>query len=128
MTLNEIKVGQTAYIDAVGGEGALRQHLLDMGVIPGVKATVVRFAPMMDPMEIRIRGYQLTLRLDDAKKISVIPLDGEEEIREHKPEKPKASSHPGLGELNKTHFKEHGSPLPAGTKLTYALVGNQNSG
>ena len=128
MTLNEIKAGQTAYIDAVGGEGALRQHLLDMGVIPGVKATVVRFAPMMDPMEIRIRGYQLTLRLDDAKKISVIPLDGEEEIREHKPEKPKASSHPGLGELNKTHFKEHGSPLPAGTKLTYALVGNQNSG
>ncbi|MBQ3380044.1 MAG: ferrous iron transport protein B [Clostridia bacterium] len=128
MTLSELKAGQAAYIDEVGGEGTLRQHLLDMGVIPGVKVSVVRFAPMKDPMEIRLHGYQLTLRLADAQKINVIPLDDEDAAEPRAKEKPKAASHPGFGEINKTHFKEHGSPLPAGTKLTYALVGNQNSG
>ncbi|MBR2742528.1 MAG: ferrous iron transport protein B [Clostridia bacterium] len=128
MTLNELKAGQSAYIDEVGGEGSLRQHLLDMGVIPGVRVSVVRFAPMKDPMEIRIHGYQLTLRLADAQKISVLPVDGEDASEERSEEKQRTSSHPGFGEINKTHYKEHGSPLPAGTLLTYALVGNQNSG
>ena len=127
MTLKELKIGESAVIKTVGGEGALRQHFLDMGVIPGAETTVVKFAPMGDPMELQIHGYELTLRLDDADKIEIERIS--ERARKH--EGPKAISntaHPGLGEEGKYHVKGDGSPLPAGERLTYALVGNQNCG
>lgn len=127
MTLKDLKIGESAVIKTVGGEGALRQHFLDMGVIPGAETTVVKFAPMGDPVELQIHGYELTLRLDDADKIEVERIS--ERARKH--EGPKAISntaHPGLGEEGKYHAKGDGNPLPAGEKLTYALVGNQNCG
>ncbi|MDO4865738.1 MAG: ferrous iron transport protein B [Clostridia bacterium] len=128
MTLRDLKIGQSARIDAVGGEGALRQHFLDMGVIPGAEVTLVKLAPMGDPMELRIHGYELTLRLADAAKIDVTPTQkraaGGEGDRARNREKP----HLGLGEDGKYHAKGSGDPLPEGTKLTFALVGNQNSG
>ena len=127
MKLNELKVGENARIEDVGGESALRQHFLDMGVIPGAEVTLVKLAPMGDPMEVRIHGYELTLRLDDAKKIRIHPLDG---AHHHHPGRRhgRHSDHPGLGEEGKFHPKGSGHPLPDGTKLTFALVGNQNSG
>ena len=129
MTLKELKTGESAVIQTVGGEGALRQHFLDMGVIPGAAVKVVKFAPMGDPMELRIHDYELTLRLADAEKIGVIKAEdpeafaGKEEIR-----KGKTKHHPGLGEEGKYHPKGSGNPLPEGTLLTFGLVGNQNSG
>ena len=127
MNLNELKPGQSARIDIVGGEGALRQHFLDMGVIPGTDVTLVQFAPMGDPLELRIHEYELTLRLADAEKISVTLLEKREESRVTEPER-KKTEHPGLGEEGKFHPKGSGDPLPEGTMLTFALVGNQNSG
>ena len=127
MNLNELKPGQSARIDIVGGEGALRQHFLDMGVIPGTDVTLVQFAPMGDPLELRIHEYELTLRLADAEKISVTLLEKREESRVTEPER-KKTDHPGLGEEGKFHPKGSGDPLPEGTMLTFALVGNQNSG
>ena len=127
MNLNELKPGQSARIDIVGGEGALRQHFLDMGVIPGTEVTLVQFAPMGDPLELRIHEYELTLRLADAEKISVTLLEQREESRVTEPER-KKTDHPGLGEEGKFHPKGSGDPLPEGTMLTFALVGNQNSG
>ena len=127
MTLKELKIGQSAVIRAVGGEGALRQHFLDMGVIPGAEVTVVKFAPLGDPMELEIHGYELTLRLDDAAQIEVELISARS--NEHKRiEHIDSSEHPGLGETGKYHDKENENPLPDGTILTYALVGNQNSG
>ncbi len=126
MTLRELKIGESAVITAVGGEGALRQHFLDMGVIPGVELTVVRFAPMGDPMELRIHDYELTLRLEDAGHIEVRPVQPQEKPGQA-PCRPQAE-HPGLGEEGKYHAEGSGEPLPEGTLLTYALVGNQNSG
>ncbi|MCR5476380.1 MAG: ferrous iron transport protein B [Lachnospiraceae bacterium] len=127
MKLKEIKPGQSAAVSAVGGEGALRQHFLDMGVIPGAEVTVIKLAPMGDPMELRIHGYELTLRMADAEKIEVTPLpDGAAQKAEHPKTAPMA--HPGLGEEGRFHPKGSGNPLPEGTKLTFALVGNQNSG
>ena len=125
--LNELHPGQSARIDAVGGEGALRQHFLDMGMIPGARVTMVKLAPLGDPMELRIHGYELTLRLADAMQIDVTLLDSaaQEDKGTHK----KAHSHhPGLGEEGKFHPKGSGNPLPDDTPLTFALVGNQNSG
>ena len=78
MTIKDMKIGESAVIDVVGGEGALRQHFLDMGVIPGAEVTVVKFAPMGDPVELRIHGYELTLRLDDAAQITVSGVRGAE--------------------------------------------------
>ena len=127
MNLNELKPGQSARIDIVGGEGALRQHFLDMGVIPGTEVTLVQFAPMGDPLELRIHEYELTLRLADAEKIAVTLLEKREESRVTEPER-KKTEHPGLGEEGKFHPKGSGDPLPEGTMLTFALVGNQNSG
>jgi len=127
MTLKEIAVGKSAVIVTVGGEGALRQHFLDMGVIPGAEVTVVKLAPMGDPMEVQIHGYELTLRLADADKIGVNPIaersrkDGNT-VREDK------AYHPGLGEDGIFHSRKNESPLPESEKLTYALVGNQNCG
>lgn len=132
MTLNELKIGESARIDVVGGEGALRQHFLDMGVIPGAEATVVRFAPMGDPMEIRIHGYELTLRLDDAKKIEIsgthVHEEGDPRKRIDPRDKSNRAQHPNLGESGIHHEKGSGDPLPDDHVLTFALVGNQNCG
>lgn len=127
MTLKDLKIGESALITAVGGEGALRQHFLDMGVIPGAEVTVVKFAPMGDPMELQIHGYELTLRLADAGQIDIQPID-ERSNKHSRIDKIYPSAHPGLGEDGKYHAKGDGDPLPDGTLLTYALVGNQNCG
>ena len=128
MKLSMLKPGQSARIQEVGGEGALRQHFLDMGVIPGAVVTLIKLAPMGDPMELRIHGYELTLRVADAGQIEVSPA---EEAAENQPEdggERKHREHPGLGEEGRFHPKGSGDPLPEGTQLTFALVGNQNSG
>ncbi len=126
--LNEFKPGEAGQVTAVGGEGALRQHLLDMGVIPGTVMTLVKFAPMGDPLEVRLNDYELTLRLDDARRIELMPLQKEQGASEKSGKKKKRVAHPGLGEEGKFHPKGSGNPLPDGTTLTFALVGNQNSG
>ncbi len=126
-TLRDVKIGESCIITKVGGKGALRQHFLDMGVIPGAEVTVVKFAPLGDPMELMIHGYQLTLRLSDAEKIEVVPATATSSS-ETKKHPINISVHPGLGEGGKFHPKGSGDPLPAGTVLTFALVGNQNSG
>lgn len=127
MTLKDLKIGESACIESVGGEGALRQHFLDMGVIPGAEATVIKFAPMGDPMELQIHGYELTLRLDDAEKITVHKI---EKTAESVPQKDrhKKTHHPALGESGIHHEKGSGDPLPDDHPLTFALVGNQNCG
>ena len=127
MTLKELGIKDTAVITHVGGEGELRQHFLDMGVIPGAEVTVVKFAPMGDPVELMIHGYKLTLRLDDAAKIEVRPAESQS-VKEEIARKKKKREHPGLGEGGKFHPKGSGDPLPDGTLLTFALEGNQNSG
>ena len=126
MKLNELKPGSSAVIEEVGGEGALRQHFLDMGVIPGTEVTVIKLAPMGDPMELRIHGYELTLRLAEAEKIGITPVEQKSAGPEKK--QPRSPEHPGLGEEGRFHPKGSGDPLPEGTKLTFALVGNQNCG
>ncbi len=130
MTLNELGVGKTAAITSVGGEGSLRQHFLDMGVIPGAEVTLMQFAPMGDPMELRIHGYELTLRLSDARKIGIEPLKAPTEGEGAGSPPPEISSqaHPGYGEGGKYHVKADENPLPKGTVLTFALAGNQNCG
>lgn len=127
LTLKDLKIGGYAIITSVGGEGALRQHFLDMGVIPGTEVTVVKYAPMGDPMELRLHGYELTLRLADAEQIEITPIN-EKNISQPDQLKIKNSEHPGLGEGGKFHPKGSGSPLPDETELTFALVGNQNCG
>ena len=138
MTLKELEIGKTAIIDAVGGEGQLRQHFLDMGLIPGARVKVVKYAPMGDPMELRIHGYELTLRLADAAEINVHTeaVVGETEelvssmamqgksIKENRSK----VSHPGLGEGGKYHTKADENPLPEGEVISFALAGNQNCG
>ncbi|MDO5140700.1 MAG: ferrous iron transport protein B [Eubacteriales bacterium] len=127
MTLNEVRPGSSAVITAVGGEGALRQHFLEMGVIPGAEITVIKYAPMGDPMELQVHGYELTLRIADAQKISVEPVKERSNKHTHAENIP-LSAHPGLGETGKYHDPSTEEPLPKGTILTYALVGNQNCG
>ena len=127
MTLKELGAGRTATILKVGGGGALRQHLLDMGVIPGAEVKVLKYAPMGDPVEIQIHGYSLTLRLSDADRIEVEPA-AEREPQQTEKERHKKTPHPGLGEGGIYHPKGSGDPLPEGTVVTFALVGNQNSG
>ena len=127
MTLKELEIGKSAVICEVGGNGSLRQHFLDMGVIPGAEVTVVKLAPMGDPMELKIHGYELTLRLADAEKIQIAPIENEGGEVQFKPVVRK-KEHPGLGETGKYHKREDGDPLPEGTQLTFALVGNQNCG
>ena len=127
MTLRDLKIGESAVIRTAGGEGALRQHFLDMGVIPGAEVTVVKFAPMGDPMELQIHCYELTLRLADAEQIEVEPIDSRS--RRHESAKGVNNTvHPGLGEDGKYHVKADENPLPDSQILTYALVGNQNCG
>ncbi|MBQ8638575.1 MAG: ferrous iron transport protein B [Lachnospiraceae bacterium] len=127
MTLKELEIGESAVVTAVGGEGALRRHFLDMGVIPGAEVTLVKYAPMGDPMELRIHGYELTLRLADAEKITVEPAKTAEKKKETEKRTHKAE-HPGYGEGGKFHEKAGENPLPRGTVLTFALAGNQNCG
>lgn len=136
MTLKELQIGKSAIVTEVGGEGVLRQHFLDMGVIPGSEITLVKYAPMGDPMELKVQGYSLSLRLAEAEKISICPLAGAQQkkvsralenapyidsLHEH-------NSHPGLGESGKYHSKADEHPLPKGTQLTFALAGQQNCG
>ncbi len=127
MTLNELAAGQSAVIRTVGGEGALRQHFLDMGVIPGAQITLIKFAPMGDPIEFRIHGYELTLRVSDASQIGIERTIEPERVSAA-PRRTKHASHPGLGEGGKYHVKADENPLPEGTTLTFALAGNQNCG
>lgn len=133
MKLNELEVGKSALVRKVGGTGELRQHFLDMGLIPGAQVTIVKYAPMGDPIELMVHSYSLSLRKDEAKKIEITPTvpsqseSTDEEfgyilsLHDH-------NSHPGLGETGKYHSKEHENPLPKGTVLTFALAGQQNSG
>ena len=132
-TLRDLAIGESGVVTAVKGSGVLRQHLLDMGLIPGTSVTVVKFAPMGDPIEIQIYGYELTLRLAEAEHIMVAPDDEakSEEKPADKPDYIKSNTgtpHPGLGEEGRFHPKGTGNPLPEGTQLTFALVGNQNCG
>lgn len=157
-TLNRLKIGETALVTTVGGEGALRQHFLDMGLIPGVEVKLVKLAPMGDPMELQIHGYELTLRLADAEKITILQVAGETDgvtgkadrefmekknvegdsggktERKEKPagkksiESKKKTEHPGFGEGGRYHTKADENPLPKGTMITFALAGNQNCG
>ena len=127
MTLKELEIGRSGIITKVGGEGALRQHFLDMGVIPGAEVSIVKYAPMGDPVELLIHGYKLTLRMADAEKIEVEPIK-KKKAEPNKKTKSKESTHPGLGEGGRFHPKGSGDPLPDGTRLTFALVGNQNCG
>ena len=127
MTLKNLEIGKSAVIKAVGGEGALRQHFLDMGLIPGAEVTAVKLAPMGDPLELQIHGYELTLRLADADQIEIEPIDSR--TRPHEGARDINNTvHPGLGEDGKYHVKGEADPLPEGETLTYALVGNQNCG
>lgn len=127
MKLSELKVGKNALITKVGGKGALRQHFLDMGMVPGAEVTLVKLAPMGDPMELEIHGYELTLRMAEAAEIEIEQI--EKRSRSHERiNREQNLEHPGLGEDGKYHSKENENPLPEGTTLTYALVGNQNCG
>ncbi|MGN0203634.1 MAG: ferrous iron transport protein B [Coprococcus sp.] len=134
MTLKELEIGQSAVVETVGGDGALRQHFLDMGVIPGAEVTLVKYAPMGDPMELRLHGYELTLRLADAEKIEICPEKVSVGKREKNTRGKKdeinhwKKEHPGLGEGGKYHEKDGEHPVPDGTVLTFALAGNQNCG
>ena len=127
MTLKDLNIGETAVVGTVGGEGALRQHFLDMGLIPGEEVTLVKFAPMGDPMELSIHGYELTLRLDDAARIGVT-LAKAPAVKKAAAESEKPVEHPGLGEGGRYHTKKGENPLPDDTTLTFALAGNQNCG
>ena len=127
MTLKETHIGQTVRVDKVGGDGALRQHFLDMGIIPGTEVTVVKYAPMGDPVEVNLRGYELTLRMADADRIEVTEVT-DKKADEAFTATTRTVLHPGLGEGGKFHPRGSGNPLPDGTKLRFALVGNQNSG
>lgn len=127
MTLKELEVGKSAVIRRVGGAGALRQHFLDMGMIPGAEVTVIKLAPMGDPMEVQVHGYELTLRLAEAQQIDIQPIERRSRSHTFK-DRAKDQDHPGLGENGKFHSKADEHPLPDGTVLTYALVGNQNCG
>ena len=127
LKLSELKTGESAVIQNVGGQGELRQHFLDMGIIPGAEVTLVKFAPMGDPMELQVHGYELTLRLAEADKIQIQKII-ERSNKHERIQKIHTSNHPGLGEDGKYHLKGDGTPLPKGTLLSFALVGNQNCG
>ena len=138
MKLSELKVGESGIIESVGGEGIHRQHFLDMGVIPGAAITLKKLAPMGDPMEFTIYGYELTLRVDDASKIEIKPATVREIEDKFNKDKEthdisylpgmKTAFHPGLGEEGKYHDHKNENPLPEDALLTFALVGNQNCG
>ena len=130
-TLRDLEIGETGRITRVGGEGALRQHFLDMGLIPDAEVTLVKYAPMGDPMEVKIHGYELTIRLSDAEQIDLVPVNraasADDEAKRRRDEQ-RRYEHPGLGEGGKYHVKAGEHPLPADRTLTFALAGNQNCG
>ncbi len=126
MTLDHLRVGESARVTAVGGQGALRQHILDMGVIPGSVVTLTKLAPLGDPMELKIHGYTLSLRKADAAGIEIEPASAEKPVQA--PPEPHENEHPGYGEGGRYHDKTHENALPADTTLTFALAGNQNCG
>ena len=131
MTLAELKKGQSAKICAVGGEGALRQHFLDMGIIPGTEITYMKAAPMGDPIEFRVWGYELTLRVSEAEKIQIVQVTDAKREQNNIPDnrkKDEPSLHPGLGEMGIYHVKQRGDVIPKGELLTFGLAGNQNCG
>lgn len=128
MKLRELEIGQSAVIDVVGGEGVLRQHFLDMGLLPGTEVTLIKYAPMGDPMELQIHGYELTIRLADASQIEVHEIKKKDVIENQKKLSEKNIEHPGLGEDGKFHVKADENPLDEGEILSFALAGNQNSG
>ena len=129
-TLREIKTGETVRVKQLGGNGELRQHFLDMGIIPGAEITFVKYAPLGDPMEFRLHGYELTLRVADAQQVEVCETDAADTaLRQNSAAADSiVTEHPGLGESGKFHDKNSENPLPDGTILTFALVGNQNCG
>ena len=126
MTLDHLRVGESARVTAVGGKGALRQHILDMGVIPGSVVTLTKLAPLGDPMELKVHGYALSLRKADAARIEVEPASAEKPVQA--PPEPHENEHPGYGEGGRYHDKTHENALPEDTTLTFALAGNQNCG
>ena len=126
ITLKDLPIGKTATVTVVGGEGALRQHFLDMGIIPMADVTMVKYAPMGDPVEVRIHSYELTLRLADAAQIQIDNVRDEKEQK--RGSRVRAIPHPGLGEGGKYHEKADEHPLPDSELLTFALAGNQNCG
>ena len=131
ITLKDLEIGKTATVVSVGGEGELRQHFLDMGLIPEADVSMIKYAPMGDPVELRIHGYELTLRLEDAEKIKVVNVrdsvkDGA--VKSTSAKGTKQIVHPGLGEGGKYHAKDEEKPLADDEKLTFALAGNQNCG
>lgn len=128
MKLTELPIGKTATITVVGGAGALRQHFLDMGIIPNAEITLVKYAPMGDPMEFMIHGYELTLRKSDAENIEIKDIKEKSDIDKPTHSAREGSVHPGFGEGGKYHSKDDATPLPDGTLLTFALAGNQNCG
>ena len=130
-TLRDLEIGETGRITRVGGEGALRQHFLDMGLIPDAEVTLVKYAPMGDPMEVKIHGYELTIRLSDAEQIDLVPVNravSADDEAKRRWEEQRRYEHPGLGEGGKYHVKAGEHPLPADRTLTFALAGNQNCG
>ncbi len=127
MTLDELQVGKDAVIQSVGGEGALRRHFLDMGLIPGTEVTLMKVAPMGDPVELKIRGYELTLRKADAARIEIQDIHDSDYVeRQHKHEKD--IPHPQVGEMGIYHVRKSGDELKEGEPLTFGLIGNQNCG
>ena len=130
MNLHQIKIGETVSVKKLGGNGELRQHFLDMGIIPGAQITLVKYAPLGDPMEFRLHGYELTLRVADAEKIEAEAVSSTEQTKTETQlqEVSVNAEHPGLGEGGKYHDKKEEKPLPEGTTLSFALVGNQNCG
>ena len=130
LTLGDLHIGQDAIIRVVGGEGELRHHLLDMGLTPGTEVTLRKTAPMGDPIEVELRGYELTLRLADAQKIEIDSVHATDRAAPSE-ERHKVVAHPGVGELDKAasyHERKAGAPIAAGAPLTFALAGNQNCG
>lgn len=131
MEMDKLKPKQSAFITRVGGDGALRHHLLDMGLTPGTEITLQKIAPMGDPIQIEVRGYELTLRLDEAKKIEIESIHERKVVADSKPQRHKSIPHPRVGELgeaNDYHIHDESKALPKDSKLTFALAGNQNCG
>lgn len=131
MEMDKLKPKQSAFITRVGGDGALRHHLLDMGLTPGTEITLQKIAPMGDPIQIEVRGYELTLRLDEAKKIEIENIHERKVVADSKPQRHKSIPHPRVGELgeaNDYHIHDESKALPKDSKLTFALAGNQNCG
>lgn len=131
MEMDKLKPKQSAFITKVGGDGALRHHLLDMGLTPGTEITLQKIAPMGDPIQIEVRGYELTLRLDEAKKIEIENIHERKVVADSKPQRHKSIPHPRVGELgeaNDYHIHDESKALPKDSKLTFALAGNQNCG